>query len=89
MFPEKAFGGEMLIHMSDASLVESLEQFLARCECRPKGAGRATLYVSPPVEQYDREFARLQLDGYLRAWCSMHPGVSVTLDGDGPPPELH
>lgn len=73
----------MLIHMSDASLVDSLEQFLARCECRSRGAGRATLYVSPPAEQHDRNVARLQLDGYLRAWCAMHPGVSITLDGDG------
>jgi hypothetical protein len=75
----------MLIHMSDASLVESLERFLDRCECRAKGAGRGSLYVFSPAEKHDENVARLQLDGYLRAWCSMHPGVRVTLDGDGAP----
>jgi hypothetical protein len=71
----------MLIHISDPALIESLERFLERCECSSHEAGRATLAVSAPAEQSDREVGRLQLDGYLRTWCSMHPGVRVTLEG--------
>ena len=69
----------MLIHLSDPALIENLVEFLERCGCRSREAGRGTVQAMPSVESVDAHLARLQLDGYMRTWCSMHDGVEVTL----------
>ena len=69
----------MLIHLSDPALIENFVEFLERCGCRSHEAGRATVRAMPTVEPFDAHLARLQLDGYIRTWCSMHHGVEVTL----------
>jgi hypothetical protein len=72
-------GADMLIHVSDSSLVPSLKQYLARCDCRSHERSETSLDVTVPTERVDATLARLQLDGYLRTWCSLHAGVSATV----------
>jgi hypothetical protein len=69
----------MLIHLSDPALIESLVEFLERCGCRSREAGRAVVQAMPSIEPVDAHLAKLQLDGYLRTWRSMHHDVEVTL----------
>ncbi len=71
----------MLIEISDPALIENLSRFLERCECRPRDAGSARLSVSAPAELSDPRLARLQIEGYLRTWCSMHAGVNTVFRG--------
>ncbi len=67
----------MLIEISEPSLIDNLSRFLERCEWTPREVGSARLSVSPAAEPVDPRLARIQLDGYLRTWRSMHIGVET------------
>jgi hypothetical protein len=59
------------LRLGDPALVESLSDFLQRCECAVVRLDAETLEVSLPHELHHQQ-ARLELDLYLRVWQSLH-----------------
>ncbi|MGH2804000.1 MAG: hypothetical protein ACRDL4_13285 [Thermoleophilaceae bacterium] len=64
----------MKVELSDPSLADDLASFLRRARCRAEQAEGGTLAVEVP-DALPEETARLELEAYLTAWQSLHPGV--------------
>jgi hypothetical protein len=64
----------MKVEISDPSLADDLLSFLRRAHCEAEHAGSGTLAVSLPAS-IPEEAARLELEAYLMAWRTLHPGV--------------
>jgi hypothetical protein len=73
-------GGGLRIQLNDPKLVDDLIQFLARCDCGPREIGESAVVAVPRTGAGDPALSRVQLDGYLRVWSSMHPGVEARFD---------
>jgi hypothetical protein len=64
----------MKVEISDPSLADDLVSFLRRARCEAERAEGGTLAVSLPAS-LPVEAARLELEAYLTAWQTLHPGV--------------
>lgn len=64
----------MKVELSDPSLADDLISFLRRARCEAEQAERGTLAVTLP-DSLPEEAARLELEAYLTAWQTLHPGV--------------
>jgi hypothetical protein len=64
----------MKVEISDPSLADDLVSFLRRARCEAEHAEGGTLAVNLPAS-LPEEAARLELEAYLTAWRSLHPGV--------------
>jgi hypothetical protein len=64
----------MRVEVSDPGLADDLVSFLRRARCQAEHAGGGTLAVSLPGSAPEVA-ARLELEAYLTAWQSLHPGV--------------
>jgi hypothetical protein len=66
----------MRVDLSDPRLTEDLLAFLRRAECEAEANGGGTIAVTMS-ESVPEEAARLELEAYLKAWQTLHPGVRV------------
>jgi hypothetical protein len=73
-------GGDVRIQLNDPELVDDLIQFLSRCDCGPREVGESAVLAAPRTGADNPALSRVQLDGYLRVWSSMHPGVEARFD---------
>jgi hypothetical protein len=64
------------VEISDPTLADDLVSFLRRTRCEAERADADVLAVSLP-ESVPEETARLELEAYLAAWQSLHPGVQA------------
>ncbi|MGH3030408.1 MAG: hypothetical protein ACRDNE_06515 [Gaiellaceae bacterium] len=64
----------MKVEISDPSLADDLVSFLRRARCEADHAEGGTLAVSLPTALPEAA-ARLELEAYLTAWQTLHPGV--------------
>ena len=64
----------MKVEISDPSLAEDLISFLrrARCEAEHEEGGELAVRMPGALPEVA---ARLELEAYLTAWQSLHPGV--------------
>lgn len=70
----------MRLELSEPELVDDLVGFLRRCEVPADKIGGKAIELDRAHDNDaggDAMLARIRLDGYLRVWCSMHPGVAV------------
>ncbi len=61
-----------------------LTDFLRRCECRVEQAGPRALEVDVAVRagrpaDAEREWARMEIDAFLRVWQLLHPEAQAHL----------
>ena len=64
----------MNVEISDPSLADDLVSFLRRARCEAEHEEDGALAVSLPAA-VPEPVARLELEAYLTAWQSLHPGV--------------
>jgi hypothetical protein len=64
----------MKVEISDPSLADDLVSFLRRARCDAEHEEGGELAVSLPAALPEAA-ARLELEAYLNAWQSLHPGV--------------
>jgi hypothetical protein len=69
----------MRIHVSDPDLVDDLREYLTRCNCSVERRAATLVEASPPARGVEPEYQRMELDGYLRVWRAMHPGVDAAI----------
>jgi hypothetical protein len=77
----------MRILVSDAAYVDDLIAYLRRCECSAEVVGRGVVDASPPHQNLEVSYLRMELDAYLRVWREMRPGVKAELLEPAPPAE--
>lgn len=63
----------MKVEVSDPRLADDLVAFLRRARCAAERADGATLAVDVPDASDDA--ARRELEAYLTAWQTLHPGA--------------
>jgi hypothetical protein len=79
----------MRIIVSDPDPIGDLVAYLKRCGCTAQVAGRQAVDADPPERpRVEYAYLRMQLDGYLRVWREMHPGVEAELLQSPPGQEL-
>jgi hypothetical protein len=80
----------MRIEIDDPALIDDLLGNLRDCQCEFDSVRRGSIVASAPADATDPSLARLQLDGFLRGWCSRHPEVHVRVGEPIPvdPPAL-
>jgi hypothetical protein len=71
----------MHIEITDPALIDDLVKFLQNCQCKLDAVGRSCVEASPPAAGGDERLCCLQIDGFLRVWCALHPGVHARFDG--------
>lgn len=74
----------MWIQIDNPALIDDLSSYLRECSCDVDGVRRTSLNASPPAAALDPELARLQLDGFLRAWAVRHPETTLSTTGARP-----
>jgi len=67
----------MRIEIDDPTLIDDLFSFLKGCQCDVAAVRRRSIDASPSAVAVDARLATLQLEGFLRAWQALHPGVKV------------
>jgi len=66
------------IKLSEPALIDDLVRYLERCDVRARATARHAINLDG--DPSDSLLGTIRLDGYLRVWCSMHPGVAASLE---------
>lgn len=66
------------IELSEPALTDDLVRFLERCDVRARATARHAINLDG--DRSDSLLGKIRLEGYLRVWCSMHPGVAASLE---------
>jgi len=69
----------MLCKIDKPDLIDELSSYLKECACRLEIVGGRAVEVFGPAEATDPQLARIQLDGFLRAWTARHPEAPVSV----------
>ncbi len=69
----------MRIHVSDPDLVEDLREYLIRCNCSVERRAATLVEASPPGDDLELVYQRMELDAYLRVWRALHPGADAAI----------
>ncbi len=67
----------MRITFSEARAGDGLAEYFRRNDCLVEHIGTDVLDISPR-QALLQHAAKLEIEGLLRVWCKLHPGVSVT-----------
>jgi len=77
-------GSALRITLDNPALVTDLTDFLRRCECKVEQVGSRALEVDVAAQAgqpvgAEHEWARLQIDAFLRVWQLLHPETQAHL----------
>jgi hypothetical protein len=70
----------MRIEIDDPEMIDDLLGFLKGCQCNAVAVRRQSIDALPAAVAINPRLAVLQLEGFLRAWQAMHPGVRVRVN---------